>query len=211
MLSITTMGSSEVIAAIIGGVIGIVGIIVGAVITGFIAHWLSKGQEKRSWNSRRKLFASAILVDMEQSIALYEKIINDWKKTSTVWYEDTAELKEYRIIYEKYMEHILQFSPEIMERIIKYYAKTKYLILNLESSQRRKYELFKVYQTILKSLKQSQPGISDENANKLASELAKDEDMEFAAINKGIENNITKLVEFKNEASSILDKLRKEI
>jgi len=119
----------------------LLGALTGGALTFFFTLSIQMLQEGRVTKNRRLLFSQTISDSLEKDILLYDIIENDWKKTGLVWFEYTTEIKEYRQIYEKYIDIVLLFKNNLRKAIFEYYSKTKWLISLLEADERRKIDL----------------------------------------------------------------------
>lgn len=193
--------SNELIAALCGA-------IVGSAITGLFGWLLPFLQEKRNMDQKRKLFTLAIVDDLKNSPALYEKIKNDWDKTGQIWFEYLIELKEQRKIYQKYPDNILLYPDLIRQAVFKYYLKSDKLIYLLESSQSRMQFLASEYANTIKVIKKSKPDITDEDARKEAIILLADEDKEVVRIRDLISTQLNQITDMSREAAEICEKVK---
>ena len=105
--------NSEIIAAIIGSIAG-----------GFLAAGTGLLVEKYKNASRenrlRELFKTAIIDDLKNALVLFEKVQDDWYKSSLIWFLTLNELRKSRQIYDKHSEHVLLFQwPELRRKIAK--------------------------------------------------------------------------------------------
>jgi gas vesicle protein len=193
--------SAEIIAAIIGAVIG--GFL--AACAGLIVEW-RKGVARE--NNLSRLFSTAITDDLKNSILLYEKIQEDWSKSSLIWFVTINELRKSRQTYEKYNEHVLLFkSPELRQRISKYYLRSETLISTLETMQNRKYFIDNKYKQTLIDIKIREGSLADEVVKAKAEELMKNEATELQWINDSIPKSVNKLDSLITEAQNLLDKI----
>lgn len=191
----------EIIAAIVGAVIG--GFL--AACAGLIVEW-RKGTNREKNLSR--LFSTAITDDLKNSISLYEKIQEDWSKSSLIWFVTINELRKSRQTYEKYNEHVLLFkSPELRQRISKYYLRSETLISTLETMQNRKYFIDNKYKQTLIDIKIREGSLADEAVTAKAEELMKNEATELKWINDSIPKSVNKLDSLITEAQNLLDKI----
>lgn len=188
----------------------IVGTLLGVLIGGFVTWLNTLHQEKRNWNLKKELFSKAIRDDLEHSLLLYDGIENLWRLKKHVHFEYTAELKEYRQVYERNSDLTLQFSKELREKIVSYYSKTKWIITLIETNQRRRIDLITMYQATIKNIKANQPSLKDKDAETLALSLMSSEDYEVNYLANDISDNILKLMTYKNEAQAIINQLKKE-
>lgn len=193
--------STEIIAAVIGAVIG--GFL--AACAGLIVEW-RKGATREKNLSR--LFSTAITDDLKNSITLYEKIQEDWSKSSLIWFVTINELRKSRQTYEKYNEHVLLFkSPELRQRISKYYLRSETLISTLETMQNRKYFIDNKYKQTLIDIRIRESSLTDEAVKAKAEELMKGEANELQWINDSIPKSVNKLDSLITEAQNLLDKI----
>lgn len=193
--------SHEIIATIIGGFIA-----AGA---GLLVEFY---KDKRKEVKFRKRFATAIKDDLKNSISQYEKIQDDWEKSSLIWFVTINEVRKSRKIYEKYNENILLFeSAELRNRISKYYLKSDNLISQLECMQNKKYLIDSKFKNICMDFKLKDNSLTDEIVKNRASEIMTDELKELAWVNETIPKSVSSITGLISEAHALIGEISKTV
>jgi len=187
--------------------------ILAALIGGFLAAgtgwFLDYQREKSRLKTLRILYVTAIRDDLEHSVDLYDKVKEEWQKSKTIWYTTLNELRESRETYKNNRDHILLFKdPNLRRKIFKYYLKSSEAINLLEQGQRRKDELSRKYNELLRDIKLRKPEISDTDAHNVAVKIMEAENAEFQNLTSLLPDNINALMNYKLEASELLNSLK---
>ena len=193
--------SSEIIAAIIGAIVG--GFLAAGVGV-FVEIYKNTSREKKL----RELFKTAIIDDLKNALILFEKIQDDWNKSSLIWFVALNELRKSRQIYDKNSEQILLFeSPELRSKISKYYLAAESQVSTLEYLQNRKYFIDNRKSQILLDIKIRNPELADEGVQKIEQELTKSDAAEKKWIDDSIPREVSKLDKLINRAQNLLDEI----
>ena len=137
-------------------------------------------------------------------MTLYDKAIDEWDKTKTVWFSTLNEIRESRFAYQNNKDWIHVFEDsELRRRIFRYYLQSSERVTSLENQQRRKYEIEGRLNDVVRDIKQKDSSLSHENAVKVAVGYMQSESGEYDNLQKFISESIGKLSEFKREAQEI--------
>ncbi|NBQ67602.1 MAG: hypothetical protein EBU46_01740, partial [Nitrosomonadaceae bacterium] len=182
------------------------------VISTFIGAFLAAGTgyffERRRENARiiqaRQLLKVVITDDLKYAATLYDKAIDEWDKTKTVWFSTLNGIRESRFAYQNNKDWIHVFEdPDLRRRIFRYYLQSSELVSSLENQQRRKYEIDGRLNDVVRDIKQKDSSLNHEDAVKVAISYMQSENREYDNLQKLIPESIRKLSEFKREAQEI--------
>lgn len=188
----------------------VVSTFVGAFLAAGTGYLFELRREKNRLASARRLLKTAISDDLRHSLILYDKVLEDWEKTQTVWFSTLNELRESRFAYQNNKDWIHVFDEsELRRRIFRYYLQSGERINSLEYQQRRKYEITARLNDIIHDIKLKDLSIKHESAVKLAVAFMEGENREFENLLRSIPETITKLSNLKGEAKELLDSLEK--
>ncbi len=187
----------QMIAVIVGGFL--------AAGSGWFLNWR---QEQERVLRIRKLLTTGICDDLRHASALYEKIIEDWGKTGTVWFATLTEFRESRYIYQNNKDWVILFTDiHLRKAIFRYYLQSAESINNLEYQQHRKYEIGKQLNEMARELMTLDRTLIQEQALKIALERMGNESREYSGLDQSIPILINKLKEHKATAENLLGKL----
>lgn len=188
----------QIVAAIIGGFL--------AASTGWLLDWR---REKAKLSNARKLLTTGICDDLQHANSLYEKIIEDWEKTKTVWFSTLNELRESRQTYQNNKDWVTIFEDaELRKKIFRYYLQSADAINNLEYQQRRKYEIENRLNEVVRNLKMQDSALSQEQAVKTALGYMEAESKEYDNLVQSIPGLVNKLAQHKSTAESLRAQLK---
>lgn len=187
--------------------------IAGAVIGGFLSagagvaldFFRERGRQKRT----RSLLVTAICDDLQHSIGLYDKVLQDWLEKKTIYFSTLNEIRESRQTYQNNKDWIHIFEDSDLRRsIFRYYLQSADSINLLEYNQRRKYEIEKKYNETLTKIKIDNTALPDDDAKKLALSYTQEESKEFVQLDTFIADAMLRLSGFKETAKSLAEQLR---
>jgi len=189
----------QIIAALIGGIL--------AAGTGW---FLQVRLEASRLNRLKKLLLLGIVDDLKSSIDLYERVINEWEKSQTVWFTTLNELRESRQTYLKNRDWMVLIENEMLrQNIFKYYHRSTDHINLLENQQARKYAIQGKLNELMRDLQLRDNALTQEQALERAVRLMQSEEQELGGINVLLPQGIQKIRDFKAEAKELLHALQK--
>jgi len=187
----------ELLATLIGGVL--------AAGTGWFLQWRLEASRMKRLKS---LMLIGILDDLKSSENLYERLIDEWEKSGTVWFTTLNELRESRQIYLKNRDWLVLVTDEgLRAQIFKYYHRSADLINLLENQQNRKYQIQAKLNEVVRDIRLRDEGTTQEQALERAVQAMEAENRELTGINSLIPQNIQKMREFKREAKELVGSL----
>ena len=185
---------TEIVAAIIGGFL--------AAATGYI---FERRREAVSLAKTKKLLCVGIKDDLQNSIELYDKLIEDYEKTQIVYLSTIGELKESRQTYNNNKDWITLFeNNDLRKRIFRYYHRSTDLINLLHYREQRKSDLQQKMFDMVRWLMLNEQ-LEQEAAVAKASNLLRDEDNQYLYQLENIPKDVQKLKDFQGEAQRLLD------
>jgi hypothetical protein len=188
---------SELAAAVLGGFL--------AAGTGWI---LDRQRETAKLANTRRLLSRAIRDDLIYSLRLYDKISEEWEKTKIVWFATLNELRESRQSYTNSKEAINLFDSEDLRRaIFRYYLQSSDRISQLEFAQRRKYELERIYNDLIRQIQMKDETATPEAAQAYAIKVMANEDKEYRDLMADLPNKVAQLVSLKSTAEQLTTRL----
>ena len=188
--------------------------IIAAVIGGFLAAgagWFIQYRLEASRVARlRKLILIGVSDDLKSSFNLYDRVLDEWDKSGTVWFTTINELRESRQIYLKNREVLILLDSEVLrQKIFKYYHRSADYFNLLENQQRRKYDIQNKLNDVLRDLQLRDQNLARDVALKHAISLMQSEDHELAWVNVQLPQNVQRIRDFKVEAKELLAELAK--
>lgn len=183
--------------------------IIAAVVGGFLAAGAGWFLQNRLEASRQKrlaqLFVIGVRDDLKSSVDLYDRVVDEWEKSKTVWFTTINELRESRQTYQKNRDWMVLLKNEnLRQRLFRYYHRSADHLGILENQQRRKYEIQSKLNELVRDLQLRDAKLSRDAALAQAISLMHAEDQELAGLNGLLPQNIQKLKDFKSEAKELL-------
>lgn len=188
--------------------------IIAAVLGGFLAAgtgWFLQNRQEAARIARlRKLILTGVSDDLKSSSDLYDRILDEWEKSGTVWFTTINELRESRQIYLKNREVLVLLDSEALrQKIFRYYHRSADYLNLLENQQRRKYDIQSKLNDVLRELQLRDQAMTREAALQQAVGLMRAEDQELAWLNAQLPQNVQRTRDFKAEAKELLGELAK--
>lgn len=182
----------------------IISTFIGAFLAAGTGYFFELRRENARMKQARHLLKVVIIDDLRYAVTLYDKAIDEWDKTKTVWFSTLNEIRESRFAYQNNKDWIHVFEDsELRRRIFRYYLQSSERVTSLENQQRRKYEIEGRLNDVVRDIKQKDSSLSHENAVKVAVSYMQSESGEYDNLQKFISESIGKLSEFKREAQEI--------
>ena len=142
---------------------------------------------------------------MKSSVDLYDRVVDEWEKSQTVWFTTVNELRESRQTYQKNRAWLVLLKNEgLRQRLFRYYHRSADHLGLLENQQRRNYEIQTKLNDLVRDLQFRDGSLTRESALKQAVSLMHAEDQELGGLNSLLPQNIQKLKDFKGEAKELL-------
>ncbi|RJO60291.1 hypothetical protein C4544_05365 [candidate division WS5 bacterium] len=190
----------------------IIAAVVGAIIGGFLAAgagwFLDRKREEARRAEVRSLLSTGISDDLQHSIQLYDRMLEDWERSKVIWFATLIELRESRQTYLNNKDWIVLFdNAELRKKLFRYYLKSTDLINTLEYRQRRKYEIEDKFNDLTRSLQLQNPTFTHNDAVRTAVSYMEHEDKEYTSLKESIPEAVNKLPNFKIEAKELLDQI----
>lgn len=177
---------------------------IGAFLAASTGYFFELRRENARMKQAHHLLKVVIIDDLRYAVTLYDKAIDEWDKTKTVWFSTLNEIRESRFAYQNNKDWIHVFEDsELRRRIFRYYLQSSERVTSLENQQRRKYEIEGRLNDVVRDIKQKDSSLSHENAVKVAVSYMQSESGEYDNLQKFISESIGKLSEFKREAQEI--------
>ncbi len=187
----------EILATILGGFL--------AACTGWFLQ--SRLEASRISHSRNLLIAG-MTDDLSTSVELYDRVIEDWQKSHTVWFNLIDELFESRHVYTNNRDWLTLIPDnELRKTVYQYYRKSAQHLLQLRNAQQRKYDIDRIYKTQLQDFRIRNPGIDIEEAKRVVTDAMSAESNELDNLERGMPELVAGLNRHKNQANVILSKL----
>ncbi|MES2635050.1 MAG: hypothetical protein V4669_18935 [Pseudomonadota bacterium] len=185
---------NELIAAVVGGFL--------AAATGwFLQNRLEASRQKKL----AQLFVIGVRDDLKASVDLYDRLMDEWEKSQTVWFTTVNELRESRQTYQKQRDWLVLLQNEgVRQKLFRYYHRSADLLTLIENQQRRKYEIQSKLTELVRDLQLRDGTLSREAAIQQAVALMHAEDQELIGINGSLPQNVQKLRDFRGEAKELL-------
>jgi hypothetical protein len=186
--------------------------IIAAVIGGFLAAGTGWFLQSRLEASRQKrlaqLFILGVRDDLKSSVDLYDRLMDEWQKSQTVWFTTINELRESRQTYQKNRDWLILLKNEsVRQRLFRYYHRSADHLTLVENQQRRKYEIQSKLTELVRDVQWRDRTLSREAAVAQAVALMHAEDQELVGINASLPQGVQKLRDFKGEAKELLSAL----
>ena len=187
----------ELIAAVVGGFL--------AACTGwFLQYRLEASRQKRL----AQLFIIGVRDDLKSSVDLYDRLMDEWEKSQTVWFTTVNELRESRQTYQKNRDWLVLLKNEsIRQKLFRYYHRSADHLTLVENQQRRKYEIQAKLTELVRDLQLRDSTLARESAVTQGITLMHAEDQELVGINNSLPQNVQKLRDFKSDAKELLTSL----
>lgn len=196
------MQHMEIIATVIGGFL--------AAGTGWFLQWRL---EKSRLNRLKKLFLVGIKDDLNNSLELYNRLIEDWEKTQIIWFTTLNEFNESREVYVRNKDWITLLPDEsTRKKILQYYRRSANHLVQLQNAQQRKYDITQKFNQLTAQLYATRKAtvikvnLPLQDAKNEALLLMEDEATEMKNLgDKHLPELVHKLERFRTEAKDILD------
>lgn len=191
---------SQLLATVVGGFL--------AAGTGWFLQWrLEASRLKRT----KSLLIIGIVDDLKWSVSLYDRLIDEWEKSNTIWFTTLNELRESRQVYLKNRDWLVLVKDETLrQRVFKYYHRSADHINLLENQQSRKYAIQEKLNEVVRDIRLRQEGVTHDQAVEQAINAMQADDHELRGINGLIPQNIQKVRDFRNEAKELLAALQRD-
>jgi len=118
--------------------------LIGGAITAGTAWFLERQRLTVQEGRQRELFVTAILDDLQHSLSLYDRLIEDYEKSHVIWFSTLGELEQSRAFYAQFASHLLLLNDvDLRKRIFRYYLKRNELfgLLRLHQQPIHHYQL----------------------------------------------------------------------
>lgn len=187
---------NEIIAAVIGGFL--------AACAGWFLQWRL---EASRLERLKQLLVIGITDDLKLSVDLYNRLIDEWDKSQTVWFTTLNELRESRQTYLNNRDWLVLINDEPMrQKVFRYYHRSADHINLLENQQNRKYNIQAKLNEISRDILLRNSKLTLEKAQQQAIRAMHAEDQELVGLNSLIPQNIQKVRDFKQEANELFAK-----
>ena len=189
--------------------------IIAAVVGGFLAAGTGWFLQYRLEASRIKRFKELMLVatrdDLKLSAELYDRILDEWDKSQTIWFTTLNEIRESRQTYLKSREWLTMIKDEsLRQKLFRYYHRSSEHLNLLENQQQRKYAIQAKLNEVVRDIHLRSPELTREAAFQQGVALMQAEDQELVGINGYLPQNIQRARDFKSEAKELLNSLSVE-
>lgn len=183
--------------------------IIAALIGGFLAAGTGWFLQTRLESARLKRLKRLLLIgitdDFKSSIVLYDRVIDEWEKSQTVWFTTLNELRESRQTYIKNRDWLVLLKDEgLRQGLFQYYHRSTDHINLLENQQKRKYDILTKLNEIIRDIQMRNLALTREQATAQAMQLMQAEDQELAGLNTLLPQNIQKVRDFKGEVKDLM-------
>jgi hypothetical protein len=129
----------------------------------------------------RKLYTTGIVDDLTNSLSLYERLADDWRRSHTVWFTTLNELTDSRHTYTNNRDWIVLFdNEETRRRLAGYYRKSAGHLLQLQNAQSRVYAIQNSFNSLVQNLQLRRPEFTLDQARQAAVPLMPAESAELA-------------------------------
>ena len=146
--------------------------------------------------------------DLKLSAELYDRILDEWDKSQTVWFTTLNEIRESRQTYLKNREWITMIKDEsLRQKLFRYYHRSSDHLNLLENQQQRKYAIQAKLNDIVRDIHLRSPELTRDVAFQQGVALMQAEDQELVGINGYLPQNIHRVRDFKGEAKELLSSL----
>ena len=188
---------NELIAAVVGGFL--------AAGTGwFLQYRLEASRQKRL----AQLFVLGVRDDLKSSVDLYDRLMDEWDKSQTIWFTTVNELRESRQTFQKNRDWLVLLKNEsLRQKLFRYYHRSADHLTLVENQQRRKYEIQSKLTELVRDLQLRDSTLARESAVTQGVALMHAEDQELVGINNSLPQNVQKLRDFKSDAKELLSSL----
>ena len=161
--------------------------LVAAIAGGFLAAgtgwFLQYRLEAARMDRLKRMLVIGITDDLKSAAELYDRTIDEWEKSQTVWFTTLNELRESRQIYLKNRDWLVLINDEpLRHRIFRYYHRSADHINLLENQQSRKYAIQSKLNDTVKDLRLRDSQLNREQATHQAVALMHAEDQELSGI-----------------------------
>ncbi|MBX9804735.1 MAG: hypothetical protein K2Y18_03150 [Alphaproteobacteria bacterium] len=193
---------TQIIATILGGFLA-----AGA---GWFVDW---NRESRRNENIQNLALTALRDDLQNSIILYDKLIEDFDKTNTIWLATIFTLQESRQFYQKNKEWMVIFDDkDLRDKVFQYYVKSELLFRKLEFMQKKKQDIENILSDNLNRVKIEHPTWKEEDIKKAALIPIEDKRKEYINLtSKLIPELISEVKESRHIANSLISSLHNRI
>jgi hypothetical protein len=184
--------------------------VLGGAITAGTGWFLERRREAAKLHQTRSLLTRAILDDLNNSLAIYDKIAEEWERTKIVWFPTLNELKLSRQPYLNGKDWAAVLDDENLRReLFRYYMQSAEKIALLERGQTRKYELERIYNDVRRHILLTDPNATPEAAGSKAFLVMAGENDEHILLTSDIlPSNVARLVAMKSTAQSLIGQLK---
>jgi hypothetical protein len=192
---------NELMAAVVGGFL--------AAATGwFLQNRLEASRQRRL----AQLFIIGVRDDLKSSVDLYDRVIDDWEKSQTVWFTTINELRDSRQTYQKNRDWLVLLKDEgVRQKLFRYYHRSADHLTLVENQQRRKYQIQDKLNELTRDIQLRDSALTRETAIAQAISVMHAEDQELVGINNSMPNNVQRLRDFKTEAKELLGALPESV
>jgi hypothetical protein len=182
---------------------------IAAVIGGFLAAgtgWFLQARLEATRVERaRQLLLVGVRDDLKMSLELYERIVDEWEKSGTIWFTTINELRESRQVYQKNREMLVLIESEpLRQRIVRYYHRSADHLNLLENQQRRKYDIQSKLNEVVRDVQLRGPTLTRDVALTQAIGLMHSEDQELNGIIGVLPANVQRIRDFRDQAKELL-------
>jgi hypothetical protein len=186
--------------------------LIAAVVGGFLAAGTGWFLQTRLEASRQRRLAQLFIIgvrdDLKSSVDLYDRLIDEWEKSQTVWFTTVNELRESRQTYQKNRDWLVLLKNEtIRQKLFRYYHRSADHLTLVENQQRRKYQIQDKLNELIRDIQLRDSSLAREAAVAQAISVMHAEDQELVGINSSLPQNVRRLWDFKAEAKELLGSL----
>lgn len=140
--------------------------IIPTIVGGFLAASAVYLNNLLELNKKKKYFLLAIKDDLENCVILYQRVMDEWSKSSTVWFVTLDEVMASRKPIQQHHDFLLTFPKNIRRRVNDYYLRSENIVSGLKVQQLRKYDLDKQYWELFAKEKTLKLSLTDEQIRK---------------------------------------------
>ncbi len=189
---------TQIVATILGGFLA-----AGA---GWFVDWK---RESRRLENIQSLAITALQDDLKYSIGLYDKLTEDYNKTSIIWFAIINTIQESRQFYQKNKEWLVIFDDkELREKIFQYYIQSDLFLKKLENMEKRKGEIEKRLFEKINQFKIEHPTWKEDAIRKTALASMNDEVKEHDnLVKKIIPDSVLEIRDYRSNASGLINSI----
>jgi site-specific DNA-adenine methylase len=189
-------------------VMQIIAAVTGGIIAGAVGWFVQYRMEKVRLDRVRNLFTVVVTDDLKNSINLYDLLIEDWRKSKTVWFRTINEFSDSRDIYYRNKDWITLISDqELRRKILQYYRRSGNHLTQLQNAQQRVYDIQRNYRELVRG-NHLDRAMAEDEAEREAVKMMANEAKELAdLLDSLLPSLVNQLIQFRADADSIQKEL----